>query len=220
MIVALCDYLSYRMRIGRYSGRAIEALGGKLADADHWSGDNRPGPGQYIVVHTRNSFLSWLVMYFTDSVWSHSAIVVDRGDIVEVTLAGTVAHPFKDCLNDQDYIIASRDSLTMDQQRGIIGDARSRVGVTKFGYRIALHIGLRTLAGRDSAYRFRLSLDVITPVLTACYFGRHRRRLAIIGFLSSFFYLIVVASNCKRRKEERLLKSQAIDKARADMHSG
>jgi hypothetical protein len=209
MLIALLDYIKYRLQVGRYSARSIEQAHGSLATAENFPPDSFPKPGQIIIVHTRESFISWLVMYFTDSIWSHTAIGVDDGDIVEVTLGGTIAHPFADILNNTDYLIIGRPPMTQDQERGIAEHARSGVGVVKLSYRVAATMGIRTLLGRDDKYRIRLSLDLLTVLLLICWMVRRRKTALISSSIFGILYITTVIVNTKYRRSLRKRREEA-----------
>lgn len=209
MIIALVDYMRYRLQVGRYSAPSIEQANGRLATAENFPADSFPKPGQIIIVHTRGSFVSWLVMYFTDSIWSHTAIGVDDGDIVEVTLGGTIAHPFADILNGNDYLIVGRPPATEEQERSIAAHARSTVGVTKFSYRAALTIGVRALLGRDDKYRTRLSLDLLTILFLICWVGRRRKAVIIGSTAFAILYAMTVILNTRHRRNLQKQREEA-----------
>lgn len=161
-----------------------------------------------MVVHTRDSFISWLVMYFSNSVWSHTAIVVDNGNIVEVTLDGTIEHRFSDGLNDKDYLVIGGPPMTAEQQRSVVEGARSGVGVTKFSYRDAALIGLRNLAGVSPNYNPRLSIDLLTVLFAACWFSRRNKWIMVPGIESSILYVAIVVAGTKHRRDFRAKRSQ------------
>jgi hypothetical protein len=154
------------------------------------------------VVHTRDSFLGWLVMYFTNSVWSHSAISIGNGAVVEVTLGGTIAHPFADLLNNADYLLIGGPDLSAEEEVAVTKSALSRVGVTKFSYLTALIIGCRTFIGRDPAYRFRLSADPLTVLLISCWIGRRHRMIYASCTAGALLLVGSVLINARKRELE------------------
>jgi len=203
MLIALFDYMKYRSHIGRYSDRSIEKSHGKLATSANFPSDMFPKPGQIIMVHGRDSFLSWLIMYFTNSIWSHTAAGIDNGDIVEATLKGVVAHPFTDILNGTDYLVVKEIAgLTVDQEHTLVETGRSSVG-TKYSYSGVAKLGLRLLVGRHGDYHPRLSIDLITTLLLTSWFGRHHRRLVVSCSALGIFYIVIVVLNTRYRKNLR-----------------
>jgi hypothetical protein len=200
---ALVDYTRYRMKRGRYSPKFIEASGGRLATLNNFQANEFPKPGQSIISHTPDSFISWLTMYFTDSIWSHIALGVDHGEIVEVTLEGTVVHPFVDILNGRDYLLIYTPEMSAEQERGFAESARSGVGVTKYGYLAAAIIGLRLLAGRDINYRPRLFADPMIVLLLLCWLGRRRTRIVSFGALIGLSHAAIVLLHTKYRRTRR-----------------
>jgi hypothetical protein len=199
MLLALQDYTAYRFRRGRYSKNAIEAMGGKLAIAANFTGDQAPKPGDIIIVHTRDSFISWLVMYFTNSVWSHTAMAVDNGDIHDVTTYGTFVHPFADFLNGADYLYPGRQPLTNEGRARLVAVAREH-GDAQFSWLSAIKIGGYEVIGRSRSTNLRLYIDVLNVLLVSAYLTRKRRRLngAVLSLI--FQYLIVLAANTRYRR--------------------
>ncbi len=76
------------------------------------------GPRHTFVYHTRDSFLSWLVMYYTVSVWSHVGTFTEHGHIIDATTAGVIEHPLSDYFDGKSYIIilAVKDGLYSEEQ--------------------------------------------------------------------------------------------------------
>jgi hypothetical protein len=208
MLLALMDYAAYRMHRKQYASSAIEAQGGKLASARNFPDDQLPKPGDIIVYHTRDSFLSWLVMYFTNSVWSHSATAVDAGDIVGVTTQGAIGHPFTDCLNDEDYIVFGTPlPLTPEQQAKIVESARSHVGTVKFSWPGAIKIGYYNLIGGPYAERNpRLYADVSITLMASIWLNRRRPLVRSAWLLVSAAYLLTILVNTRRRKNRAYLR--------------
>jgi hypothetical protein len=99
MIFAVLDYISYRFRRGAYSDERIQAEGGSLATKENYPHPERFRPGDIVFLHTADSFLSWTVMYYTSSVWSHTATVTTDGNIVDATTGGVFEHPLDDYLS-------------------------------------------------------------------------------------------------------------------------
>jgi hypothetical protein len=204
MFNALMDYARYRMKRGRYASKFIEASGGRLATVENFPPGEFPKPGQFIISHTPDSFMSWLVMYFTDSIWSHIAAAVDHGEIVETTLEGTIVHPFRDILNGSDYLLVyTPPHLSAEQERALSEAARSLVGVTKYGYPAAAIIFLRLSAGRDINYRPRLSADFLTVLLLLCWLGRRRKLILVCGSVLGLLYTAMVLLHAKYRRNMR-----------------
>lgn len=203
MFIAFFDYIEYRLHLGRYSGSSIENAHGKLATSLNFPTGEFPKPGQIIIVHTRNSFISWLVMYFTGSIWSHTSIGVDRGDIVEATLGGVIAHPFTDILNGTDYLLIGRPPVTPEQEHALVESARATVGVTKFSYSMAAIIGLRLLLGIDEKYDLRLSIDLLVMLLLTCWFGRNHGRIVKFFSTVGVSYIAIVLFYTRHRRNLR-----------------
>lgn len=198
MFFTLLDFAAYRLHQGRYSNSAIQAQHGVLASTANFPANRMPSPGDIVLFHTRDSFLSWLVMYFTNSIWSHSAIMVDNGNLVEVTTHGTIEHPFADCLNGDDFVtFGAPGRPTAEQRVKIVSAARSHVEVTKFSWFDAIRIGWRNLMGRGSNYHARLSVDLLTILSSAYWLGRRHRSVQFVCRTLAAAYIIVILKNRK-----------------------
>jgi DNA-binding transcriptional regulator YhcF (GntR family) len=208
MLLALLDYTAYRMYRKRYASNAIEAKGGKLASVRNFPDDQMPKSGDIIVCHTRDSFLSWLVMYFTNSIWSHSATAVDHGDVVDLTIQGTVEHPFTDYLNDVDYVIVGSPlPLTSEQQAELVKIARSSVGVIKYSWLGTIKVGCYQLIGGPYAERNpRLYADVLMTLVAISWIGRKHRPLRFTCLSLGAVYTLTILVNAKRRKNRTYLR--------------
>ncbi len=104
MFFAAYDYFRYRSGTGRYSPEAIRKQGGVLASPELENIANCMTPGNILFLHTRNSFLSWMVMYYTDSLWSHTGMIADNRNIIDATTSGVIEHPFSDYLDGRSFI--------------------------------------------------------------------------------------------------------------------
>jgi hypothetical protein len=104
MLFALWDYSNYRRRVSRYSDAELERKCGIRAARANFPDRSHLIPGAIILFHTRNSFLAWVVMYYTDSVWSHCAIIVNGGDVVHATTSGVFKQSFYDFCDGESYI--------------------------------------------------------------------------------------------------------------------
>jgi hypothetical protein len=204
MMFAVIDYVAYRLKRGKYSAASIEAEGGKLASPGNFPEGQFPQPAAIIVFHTRDSFLSWLVMYFTNSVWSHSAVATYDGEFVEVTVdQGTIEHPFADSLNSKDYVkYGLPRQLTADQQAGIVAAAQASVGNVRFSWFGAIRLGFYILMGRHPTRHPRLYADILLLLSMFYWLGRNKRLIKLTSTSLVFLYIVILSKNRKYRKSD------------------
>jgi hypothetical protein len=62
------------------------------------------GAGKLFFYHGCNSFSSWLVMYFTSSIWSHTGAFTENGFVVDATTSGVIERPLYDYFDGKSYI--------------------------------------------------------------------------------------------------------------------
>ena len=79
MLFAAIDYLAYRTGRWRYSAEYAEQQGYQLATRENFTGSREAPPGHYFVLSRRASFASWIVMYGTNSIASHTGLYVEIG---------------------------------------------------------------------------------------------------------------------------------------------
>jgi len=78
MVFAIADYFKYREHKGRYSFSALEKKGGRLATKENFPKPEEIPPCSTMFHHSFNSFISWLVMYYTTGAWAHCAMFTKK----------------------------------------------------------------------------------------------------------------------------------------------
>ncbi len=97
MIVALIDYVQYRLRAGRYGDHQRDGGMGALAFVGSIPEDvvAQLEPGDVVFTQRLDSTLSWATMYFGSSPVDHMAIYVGDGNVIHATLGGVKMHTLK-----------------------------------------------------------------------------------------------------------------------------
>lgn len=156
MIPALLDWITYRTECGKYSEKKlyrdsavpIEEVLKQLRPMD------------IVLVHTRGSFISWSVMYFTNSIWSHAALVSEDGNVIDATTTGAIEHPLTDFLESNCHVAVRKLSDVDDSVRAEgLKWARERIG-TPFNWRGVFRLLIFILAGKRE-YRIRYFFDIV-----------------------------------------------------------
>ncbi|MEO3864245.1 hypothetical protein [Rheinheimera fenheensis] len=104
MIFALLDYFKYKKRIGKYSDESLRNIGLKKASVSEFPNWKNIPFGEILFVHTANSSLSWVIMYFTNSVLSHTAIIYGNGIVHDTTTDGVLRHSLENYFYGESYI--------------------------------------------------------------------------------------------------------------------
>jgi hypothetical protein len=136
MIFAALDYLRYKLRKGNYSDSAIRAEGGRLAIAENFADWERLASGHIFMYHGADSILSWSVMYFTSSIWSHTGMFTEHGRIVDSTTGGVVEHSLSDYFDGRSYmaILTFKEPLSLQESSSLVTSLRRDVGC-RFNWR-------------------------------------------------------------------------------------
>ncbi len=202
MLFASLDYLQYRLQRGAYSRQALEAQGGRLATSTNFPEGGRGEAGNYFVMHTRTSTLSWLIMYLTHSAWSHAGIFARGGYVVDATTAGMLKHRFSDYMDGRSYVMISDLPLSEEERSNVIERAESLVGAA-YGWGKALRMGRRIVLGRHHNYHPRISADILlTLALLSLPALAWPRVLVFTGSLA-VMYVVVVLCNWPYRRRVR-----------------
>lgn len=88
----IIDYIFYRLRLGRHS---VEAKRNRHPINLSWEGEYEPvlekilTEGDLLFFAKNNSFISWLVQYFTKADISHAGVYMGEGKVIHATLSGS-----------------------------------------------------------------------------------------------------------------------------------
>lgn len=166
MLFALWDYIKYRRRMGRYSDAELVRQGARCATQANFSDQSERPRGTVIQFHTRYSYLSWMVMYYSDSVWSHLAIIVSSDDVVHSTTSGVLRHPFLALCDERSYL---RLLAPIENEAGAKAGAHAETLVGRqYDWGETIYTFRDTILGTLGRYRLSYFLDaVFLFVLTA-----------------------------------------------------
>jgi hypothetical protein len=204
MLLALYDYVQYLFHKGKYSENRISTEGGKRATYERLASYKNCQAGDIFLYSTTNSFLSWLVMYYTGSVWSHVGTFVGDGVVVDATTSGVLKHPIIDYIDADSYILVRHSmGVTEEQRKKAIEFLNNAVG-TSFNWRGVLRLFLRIILGKHDSYRIRYSVDFILLAIGTlfCLYSVPHAKPIILVLISS--YILVVFHNCMKRRRMKL----------------
>jgi hypothetical protein len=115
MIFAILDFVNYKNKTKNYSFDAIKKEGGIELNDLNFDKIFPLKPGT-IFIHPPNSFLSWLIMYYTSCIWSHVMTTFDYDNVVDVTLKGVIIHPFRDYFDKGFYSLIFHFNLPNEKK--------------------------------------------------------------------------------------------------------
>lgn len=189
MIFAICDFLKYWLHKGIYSDDGLKKEGAIIASEEILSALEQI-KFAFIFVHTRNNFLSWLVMYYTGpTVWSHCATMVEGGILYDMTTEGGIKHHISDYFDEKTYIkVIPIPTRTENIRKMIIFSERAVLG-GKFAWGKIFRFWLAIITGTDIEYRLRYTLD-ITIVLLFLFILSHSI-FAIQVFIAAVFFIYI-----------------------------
>ncbi|MBU0471451.1 MAG: hypothetical protein KKF65_02420 [Nanoarchaeota archaeon] len=164
MIFALTDYCNYIFQKNKYSPVVLNSHGLKIANKENFPSFENIPPISIIYCHTRGCFNSWLVMYYTNSVLSHTAMFLENGLLLDVTTSGVIQHSASDYLDNKSYLIILSIQKTKDEINECLNRARSMIGCD-FNWGGIFYFWLLILFGNNEEWRLKHSLDVLFIIL-------------------------------------------------------
>jgi hypothetical protein len=208
VIFALTDFAQYLLRNGPYSSGPVVAQGAFLATPDKVSQlHGKIHDGDLIACHPLNSFVSWVVMYVTGSLWSHVGILTSECTVLEAITQGSVERPVSCYFDGKHYLLIKplNSTFTDERRREIVSRGRSRLGI-RYGWGQAIRLGLQTICGFHCGWQIRCSIDVVLLLAAFWLVARpfHWLRL-VLGILAVGYVAVVFAGNRSRKKmQERM----------------
>ncbi len=199
MLFATWDYLCYRLGKGIYSPAQLERQGAQLGTRENFPDFANCKPGDASFLHTRGSFLSWMIMYYTDSIWSHVGIFEENGQVIDATTGGVLKHQFYDYCDGFTYIAIRHLKDATDEQRGRgLRWLETQIG-KGYNWGGVVRLFLMIIMGKKAPYRFRFFLDFLVLLLPIVLFGWWHSALWWFAAVVIAAYGIVVAINVLRR---------------------
>ncbi len=208
MLFAILDYINYKRGRGIYDGKSIMEKGGRLAIAENFLGFQDFNPRHFLLLHQRDSVLSWTVMYFTASEWSHVANFTENGCILDATTSGIIEHSFSDYFDGKSYILIKMvKGMTDEGAAKAITWARKQIG-RPFGWHQVFSIFWGVVFGTHDCYRIRVSADVLILLLLFSPLVYLSRSFGVFLACLSVVYILVVFINTPKRNKMRRLKAK------------
>lgn len=206
MICAITDYLFYKCKRGKYSHNNLLKQGaqpgvipkGHVLDVK---------TGDMFFLHTRNSFLSWCVMYYTNSIWSHCGIIGENNLSFDSTTSGVIKHPFTDYLDENHYVAVGRiPGISKEIRDKINPFLNSWVGAP-YGWGHILRMFIIRISGRHDKYYYKFYIDILFLFSPLFIIGLINIVFIKIYLFVISFYLAIVLYNRLIIKKKRLTRA-------------
>jgi hypothetical protein len=181
---------------GNYSKDSLEKQGLKLCDQENIENYiTKSKPADIIFLHTRISFISWLVMYYTNSLLSHTAVVINKDLILEAIPQGVVKTPIRDYIDNKSYfVVLNVPDITEEQTADIMNYADSQMGVG-YNWSLVFKIFLDTIFAKRKDWRIKFSLDFYLLFILLKVINLISLKLLVI---LSVIYTIIIVFNRTR----------------------
>lgn len=159
MIFALIDYFQYVNMMGKYSIKNLQKEKAILCTKENIKKYFTSSPPNMclIFLHTRVSLNSWLVMYYTNSLWSHVSCIMDNYVYDTTTSQGFIKIPPSDFIDNKSYFRAI--SIEIPNYEKGKSYTENLVGKTKYGWKSVIKKFLRIIFGKSRDWRLKFSLD-------------------------------------------------------------
>jgi hypothetical protein len=190
----------YHRGWGRYSPQRLSQRGAVLGTRDNFRDMSKYQPMDLFFLHPRGSFLSWLVMYYTNGIWSHVGSFAENGLVVDATTGGVIKHHFYDYCDGSTYILIIRLPTVTDAQRLKAAQfIQNQVG-KGYNWSGVMRLFLYIVSGNKYPYRFRFFLDFLFIAVIVGLLGLAWSPLIWVSALTMSGYMLIVSINIIRRR--------------------
>ena len=209
MIFALYDFFKYWSHKGVYSDENLKKEGAILASKEILPLIENI-KSAVIFVHTRDNFLSWLVMYYTGpTIWSHTIIMTEGGLLYDLTIKGGVVHHISDYFDGKSFIGIINLPTTTEGFERMILTAETMFPNCKFAWGKIFRYWLAIVTGTHAEYRLRYSLDIMIALSLIFILSYSFHTIQIFITAIFFIYISIVLFNRLFRKASNKLDINA-----------
>jgi|GEM_PF-6063913 len=161
MIFAIADYVQYLFKKGRYSEQALREQHAYLCSRENIEAYIKTSePGDLILLHIRVSLISWLIMYYTNSIWSHVSGVATDNCVCETTPRGVIKSPITSYIDNKSYFsarrIQDRENVNMEK---VVAWVQDKVGAG-YDWALLFIMFFSIIFGRSHHWKLIYSLDI------------------------------------------------------------
>ncbi len=140
--------------------------------------------------------MSWLVMYYTSSIWSHCALFGKKGELFDATTSGVIKHAASDYLDGESYLSVIVLPMDEDTRKRIVAASEELIGCG-YNWKGVIRIFLNTLIAKRHKWRLKFSLDIYVILILGLWLQTGANMLWLFLMV---FYGVVVAYNLLRRQ--------------------
>lgn len=162
MIFALCDYINFRNKKGRYSPKNFkDPMAGSFENRIPEEIEKILETGDVIILGSFNWWVSWLIMFLTSSQVSHLAFYIGDGEILHSTLGGSVREPLNSLYSPGNKILIGRIDISGESRKKKDTSAILNLVGKPYSLKVVIMKGIRIIMGRDWPYfRWRFFFDI------------------------------------------------------------
>lgn len=168
MIFCISNLVQYYGRFGMYSRDRLEASGHTLATRENIEQHKHSEGISLVMVHTYPSFVSWIIMWSTSSIYSHGAMLLPGGVLSHMTTSGHVLQPILDLADNRSYLLVREVTRDPIQTAEIVNRSNSlRAQNLKYNWTGAAMLGVSELLSMNGKLRPRHLFDLAFTALLA-----------------------------------------------------
>lgn len=199
MLFAVADYFRYRFRLGKYSHESMIQEGWLLARNEYFPNWQHSTCGDLIFLSTSGSWLSWMVMYFTNSIVSHVAQFYGDGIVHDCTTSGVIRHPFGDYLDGRSYIRVMPAPLPLRIDKPKLRSTMDKNLGRPYGWRKAFTMFVSINLGVRHEFSWKFAADILTTFAGIAIIFSWHSWLPWVALYGATAYLLVVVVNLARK---------------------
>ncbi len=170
MIFCLSNLVQYYGRWGTYSCKRFEATGHILATRENLEQHKSSEGVSLVMVHTYPSFVSWITMWSTSSIYSHAAMLLPGGMVSHMTTSGNALQPILDLADNRSYLLIREVTRDPIQTAEIVNRSNARrVQNPKYNWIGAAMLGLSELLSLNGKLRPKHLFDLTFSALLVYY---------------------------------------------------
>lgn len=167
MLFATIDLTKYIFQLGKYDPNVLSEEGFKLALKENFQYLQFDDCIYLLTLHTRFSLFSWIIMWVTESVCSHSAMLMPGSIVFHATSKGFVENKLEEMLDGKSYIASQMIPVEKDGLANIMNFQKAQLG-KGYNWAGAIRLGLLELFSLNGKFRIRHAIDIVI-VISACY---------------------------------------------------
>jgi len=164
MIFSMIDLAKYTFQLGEYNPNRLNENGFKLATIDNFEYLQFNDCIYILTFHTRFSLFSWVIMWVTESVCSHSAMLMPGSIVFHAVSKGVIENKLEEVLDDKSYISAISIPVKKDELDKIMKFQKAQLG-KGYNWVGAIKLGFLELFSLNGKFRIRHTIDLILIIL-------------------------------------------------------